>query len=272
MGSARSEPAPKSMNPIAAAMLLALSLFLGMLILLVAGRHIGAQRIARDGEGARTGTGAIDAAVFALLGLLVAFTFSNAASKFDTRRNLIVDEANAIGTAYLRLDLVPEARRNALRESFRRYVDARLALYRVGAQDQQRFREAFARVSALQLEIWNQTLAATQDPGAASGAPMLLLPALNEMIDVTSTRTLATEMHPPVVIFGLLALLALASALLAGYGMAGSRSPSWLHMIGFAAVMALAVYIIVDLEYPRLGVIRVDAFDQALVDVRSSMQ
>lgn len=260
------------MNPIAAAMLLALSLFLGMLVLLVVGRHIGARRFARDEEGARTGTGAIDAAVFALLGLLVAFTFSNAASKFDTRRDLIVEEANAIGTAYLRLDLVPEARRSALHEAFRRYVDARLTLYRVAAQDQQRLGEASARVNALQLEIWNQALAATQDPGAASGAPMLLLPALNEMIDVTTTRTLATEMHPPVVIFGLLALLALVSALLAGYGMAGSRSPSWLHMIGFAAVMALAVYIIVDLEYPRLGVIRVDAFDQALIDVRSSMR
>jgi hypothetical protein len=115
-------------------------------------------------------------------------------------------------------------------------VDARLALYRVAARDQQRFREAFARVAALQLEIWNQALTATQDPGAASGAPMLLLPAPNETVDVTTTWTLATEMHPPVVIFGLLALLALASALLAGYGMAGSRSPSWLQMIGFVAV------------------------------------
>lgn len=260
------------MNPIAAAVFLALSLFVGMLFLLAAGRHIGARRLVSEGEGAKTGTGAVEGAVFALLGLLVAFTFSSAASKFDTRRDLIVQEANAIGTAYLRLALVPEAPQRALRESFRRYVDSRLVVYRIATYDPARFREETARVSALQLEIWNQALSATQEKGAASGAPMLLLPALNDMIDITTTRTLATEMHPPVLIFGLLAFLALASALLAGYGMAGSRSPSWLHMIGFAAVMALAVYIIIDLEYPRLGVIRVDAFDQALVEVRASME
>jgi hypothetical protein len=65
--------------------------------------------------------------------------------------------------------------------------------------------------------------------------------------------------------------LALAGALLAGYGMAGGRARSWLHMVGFAAVLAGAVYVIIDLEYPRLGLIRVDAFDKALVELRDSM-
>jgi hypothetical protein len=66
--------------------------------------------------------------------------------------------------------------------------------------------------------------------------------------------------------------LALASALLAGYGMAGAKARSWLHMLGFAAAMAVSVYVILDLEFPRLGLIRVDAFDQALVELRESMK
>ena len=101
---------------------------------------------------------------------------------------------------------------------------------------------------------------------------MLLLPALNQMIDITTTRTLAARMHPPLVIFALLFALALAAALLAGYGMAGGKSRSWVHMIGFAAVLAVAVNVIIDIEYPRFGLIRVAASDQALAQLRDSMK
>ena len=79
-------------------------------------------------------------------------------------------------------------------------------------------------------------------------------------------------MHPPAIIFGLLALVALVCALLAGYAMAGSVSRSWIHIIGFAAVLAIAVYVIVDLEYPRLGLFKISEFDRMLVDVRASMR
>jgi hypothetical protein len=82
---------------------------------------------------------------------------------------------------------------------------------------------------------------------------MLLLPALNAMIDITTTRTLATSMHPPPMVFVMLFGLVLAGSLLAGHAMAGSKSRTWLYMLGFAAVFALAVYIILDLEFPRLG-------------------
>jgi hypothetical protein len=72
----------------------------------------------------------VEGSVFGLLGLLVAFTFSGASSRFDTRRHLIVEETNAIGTAYLRLDVLPSTVQPALRDSFRRYLDSRLAIYR----------------------------------------------------------------------------------------------------------------------------------------------
>jgi len=100
---------------------------------------------------------------------------------------------------------------------------------------------------------------------------MLLLPALNAMIDITTTQVMATQMHPPMVVFAMLFGLALAGSLLAGFGMTGGRVRSRFHMIGFALVMAVAVYVILDIEYPRLGLIRVDAFDQALIDLRESM-
>ena len=259
------------MNYALTALSITFGLFFGMLLFLDIGRRIGLRRRAQDPEGAGVGTSAVDGAVFALLGLLIAFTFSGAASRFDARRVLIVEEANAIGTAYLRLDLLPASAQPALRDLFRRYVDSRLEIYRK-LPDLDAVKAELARSTQLQGEIWTQAVAAGRLEGAPPAATMLLLPALNQMIDITTTRTMAGQMHPPTIIFGMLYGLALASALLAGYGMTGGRSRDWLHMLAFAVVLALAVYVIIDIEYPRLGLIRVDAFDQVLVEVRASMK
>jgi hypothetical protein len=132
-------------------------------------------------------------------------------------------------------------------------------------------RSRIARSNQLQGELWRQAISAVQAEGAPLTAAILLVPALNAMIDITTTRTMATQMHPPNIVFAMLLGLALAASLLAGYGMTGSRIRSWFHMLGFALVMATAVFVIYDLEYPRLGLIRLDAFDQALVDLREGM-
>ena len=250
--------------------LLTFGLFLGMLFFLGIGRRIGIRRMKEDTEAGAEGVGAVDGAVFALLGLLIAFTFSGASSRFDTRRQLIVEETNDIGTAYLRLDLLPAGAQPSLRESFRRYLDTRIEVYRK-LPDIAAARESLARANELQPQIWRQAVAASQAKGAPPAAPILLLPALNAMIDITTTRTMATLMHPPLVVFVMLFGLALAASLLAGYGMTGSRARSWFHMLGFALVMTVAVFVILDIEYPRAGLIRVDAFDQALIDLRESM-
>jgi hypothetical protein len=100
---------------------------------------------------------------------------------------------------------------------------------------------------------------------------MLLLPALNAMIDVSTTRFMATQVHPPIFVYVMLVVVALLAALLAGYGMASSEKRPTLHMLVFAAVTAVTVFVIVDLEYPRSGLIRVDAADEVLVELRRSM-
>src|SRR6478672_8754943 len=91
------------------------------------------------------------------------------------------------------------------------------------------------------------------------------------MIDITTTRLMATRMHPPPVIFAMLLVLTLAGALLAGHAMASHPRWSWTHALALATVMAATVYMIIDLEYPRHGFIRVDAVDEVLVDLRQSM-
>ncbi len=248
--------------------LLGISLFIGILVCLEIGRRIGVRNFSNNK--ANEGYGAVEAALFGLLGLLMAFTFSNAATRFDDRRELIVQEANAIGTAYLRLDLLSPEAQPALRDKFRQYVDSRLETYRK-VPDYVAVEAEIKRSTELQKEIWTDSVKASRESDWVPPAT-LLLPALNEMIDITTTRSAAAQMHPPAIIFIMLSVLLLASALLAGFGMAKSKTRSWLHIFVFSTILALTVYVIIDIEYPRLGLIRVDSFDGVLVNVRESMQ
>jgi hypothetical protein len=127
------------------------------------------------------------------------------------------------------------------------------------------------RATQLQGDIWLQAVAACQEV-VVKPTTMLLLPALNAMIDFMTTRTLATSMHPSPIVFVILASHGVASQQQAGHAIAGSKSHTWLHMLGFAAVITLSVYVILDLEFPHLGLIQFGAFDQLLVGLWESMQ
>jgi hypothetical protein len=250
--------------------LLALGLFFSILVFVELGRRVALRRVARTGTETQPGAGAVEGAAMALLGLLLAFTFSGAASRFDVRRQQIVEEANDIGTAWLRLDLLPVDSQPALRGLFRDYLDARLGAYRK-LPDLAAARLDLARSAALRTEIWNRARRAA----AATGEPstkLLLLPALNAMFDIATTRTMAAQMHQPPVIFELLGLMSLVCAFLAGYGMADAKGRNWIHTIGFATIVSVSVFVIFDLEHPRAGLIRLDAIDQVLVDLRASMR
>jgi hypothetical protein len=234
------------------------------------GRRVGRQRVAALGEEALEGFGAIEGAVFALLGLLLAFTFSAAAARYDARKDLIVEEANAIGTAYLRLDALPPATQPALRQLFGEYVDARLAVY-ASIHALKLPREELDRVSQLQHQIWDEIVAACRASPAPPQAMLLVFPPVNQMFDLTTTRTMALRTHIPALVLVLLVLLMLAGSALAGHGMAHVESRSWPHMLGFAFMLGISVYVILDYEFPRLGLIRLEWADQVFVDLRRTM-
>ena len=246
-------------------------LFSAMLLFAEMGRRIGVPRLARDASALASGTSAAEGAVFGLLGLLIAFSFSGAASRFEDRRHLIVEEANAIGTAYLRLDLLPAGPRTELQALFRRYLDVRLATYRQDTLAASR-RQARGEAATLQEEIWSKALAASLAPEVPPPTVGLVLSPLNEMIDITATRVMATLNHPPLIVFMLLGGVSIIGALLVGYGTAINKSRSWFHTVMFAAILSITVYVIVDMEFPRVGLIQVDAADQVLFEVRESMR
>jgi hypothetical protein len=240
-------------------------LIAAMLLTLELGRRLGIRRRQQDASEADKGSAAVEGAVFGLMGLLIAFAFSGGISRLDIRRDLKLKEANALGTAWLRLDLLSPDDRSALQADFRRYLDLRLADARGSA---------FRPDPALQEEqrkIWARAIAAAQ-AAPDNRVATVLLPAINEMFDIASAHYVAVQTHPPLLIYLLLLVLALLCSLLAGYGMAGNRERNWTRTLCFVGSLLLALYVIVDLEFPRHGLIRIDSFDRVLVELRNSWQ
>ena len=256
------------MEPPIPPLLFALLLLIGMLLLLELGRRFGVRRRPKETEGERGGLGTVEGAVFALFGLMVAFTFSGAASRFNEKRMLIAEEVNCIETAYLRLHLVSPQAQPALKDLFRRYVDSRLETYR-RLPDMVVAEMEMANSKKIQEEVWKEAVAATRLPDSHPSSGLLLLPALNNMIDISTTRTMALQLHPPRIIYALLFGLGLICSLLAGFRMSSGQHRSWLHILGFTV---LIVYVMLDVEYPRAGLIHLESADQLLVNLREHMK
>jgi hypothetical protein len=239
-----------------------------ILVSIEAGYRIGLRRRARGPEFLQRVPPTLEGSVFGLMGLLIAFTFYGAGSRFDIRRNLIAQEANAIGTAYLRLDVLPPETQPKLREDFRNYVRSRLDVYRQ-IPDTKAVNAALDRSSALQRNVWKEAVEALKGSGTAEKA--LVLGSLNEMIDITTTRTVALTTHVPGVVLGMLALTVVASSALAGYTMSAYETRDWACIIAYALVVGAVVYAILDYEYPRAGFVRIDPVDQVLARTLEQM-
>lgn len=258
------------MPPILFCALMALGLFAGVLVCLRLGWQLGRKRHADLGDDGHAGLGALDGAVYGMMGLLIAFTFTGAASRFQERRDLITQQANAAGTCWLRTDLLEAPAQAEVRALLREYVDALLVVGTL-AGDVEARTATTAKLGQLQDRMWAQLIAATRANPTATPSPVIL-PPFNDLFDLTTIRLRAAHQHPPMAIYFMMGVLVLVSALFAGFGMAKARRQSWLHLFAFSAVLALAVYLILDLEFPRLGLIRVTSADQVFVDLRATMK
>jgi hypothetical protein len=249
---------------------IAVGLFLAMLLFIDFGWRLGLRQARKRGADSRAGVGVVDSAVYAVLALLIGFTFSGATARYDQRRLLIADEVNVTGTAWQRVDMLPADQQPPVRDAMRTYVDALIAWYAEvpGATD--RLNEP-ATVTSAARDLWTRSVAACLTP-TGEKARMLLLPSLNDVFGAVEKERMARRIHPPLVIFVMLGIAILAASLFAGYGLASSMKRNWMYVIGVSATIAIAVYVILELEYPRLGVFRVNAMDQTLVELRATMK
>jgi hypothetical protein len=251
--------------------------FVGSLILLRLGQHLGLRYRKRNGTEGTGGLATVEGAIFGLMGLLLAFTIAGALQRFDDRRQLVIQEATAATTAYDRLALFGGDDGSRLQSSLKEYVQARVDLYRMAhdfllLQRAEHYSDQQEKKGLeLKNQLWDAAVAACPQPNYRP-ACALSLPALNSLFEVARQRAGAAEKHPPQIIYFMLFGLGLGCSLLAGFGMAASARRSWIHMVLFAATLAVALYVVTDMEYPRLGLIRIEAFDHFLKDAYDQMR
>jgi hypothetical protein len=209
--------------------------------------------------------GAMVASILGLVALVLGFTFSLAAMRFDARRMAVLEEANAIGTTYLRSGLLPEPQRTEVARLLRDYVEVR-----VHATDAGQAEQAMARSEALHQQLWAQAAAAAErDTGSIMTG--IFIQSLNDTIDLHSKRVLVgiRSRIPLVLWIGLLGLAMLGMAAV-GYQAALSatrRSPA---MAGLVLAFSVVLLLIADLDRGQEGLLRVS--QQAMIDLQRSMQ
>jgi hypothetical protein len=207
----------------------------------------------------------IQGATLGLLALLLGFSFALAAGRFSNRVELIVQEANAIGTAWLRCDAFPTEQKGELREMLRRYVDLRVRFYDVTTEDAKL--AVIAESETLQGKMWPIVSSAAQSTPALAN---VLWPAFNEVFDLQSSRVAASRRHMPGMLMALLLACSAISVAAVGYGcgVAGKRNVVLTTALSF--LIAGTLWAIIDMDHPRKGLIRVG--QQPMLDLQKSLQ
>lgn len=238
---------------------------LGLIGLMLLAWMMGARRSASEAE-APKGLETVSGALFALFGLLLAFSFSASASRFEQRRTISLQEANAIGTAALRLDLLPRDAQAEARAIFKAYLDSRYRYLSVAGAGGEYHKE-WDEVQRIQSRLWSHAInSGPTDRQVPSNT--VLLPALNEMFDITSTRHIAIQTHVPVVIVMLLGLFAVITSYLGGR--LAHRTPST-RAVGvlYTACVVITLLVMIDIDFPRRGLIRANNADILIEDLRA---
>lgn len=218
-------------------------------------------------EHSRTQISTIQVAILGLLALLLGFTFAMSMSRYDKRKQMVLEEANAIGTTYLRTQLLPQPPRQEISNLLRQYVDVRLEFYAAGV-DEEKLHQAMAGAQKLHKQIWSYTPAlGEKDPRAVTTGLFLL--SLNEMIDLHAKRLTAMENHVPESALILLYLLSAIAVMIVGYasGVAGLRN--WFVTMMLPFLIAVVINVIVDIERPRRGLIKVG--QDRLIELRQTL-
>lgn len=210
--------------------------------------------------------GGIQGAILGLLGLLLGFTFALAAGRFDLRRELVLKEANAIGTTYLRASLLPEAHVQPVEDLLRRYVDVRLEYY-PKITDPAAFAEGMAKSAAIQKELWRHATEASRE--APTPITATFVNALNDTIDTEAERIEAGRARIPAAVWFLLLIVAAFGCLTTSYVSGEEGSRSTFSSLVLPTLVAIVLVLIFDIANPHKGFIGIS--QQPLIDLRQGI-
>ena len=208
--------------------------------------------------------GVILAATLTLLALIIGFSFSMATTRYDQRKNYEEQEANAIGTEYLRADLLSPVDAAKMRSLLRRYLDQRILFYTV--HDEEELRQISARTVQLQTELW----AAVKPAAAEQPTPVvaLVIAGVNDVLNAQGYTQAAFWNRIPIAAWGLMMAIAICCNLLFGYGLRSKARAKLLVVLPI--VISTAFMLVSDIDTPRHGIVRVSP--QNLVSLAESLR
>jgi hypothetical protein len=239
-------------------------MFIAVMSVFLVGYRLRHGIVQRHPERAETDLKTINGMLIGLLGLLLAFTFGMSNSRFNSRRELIMDEVNTIGTTILRTDIYPDSMRTLLRSKLQQYVELRIAFYKAGMNIDS-VRILYNQGEAVAKDTWRIAASYARKDDITTRTSQLV-PSLNAMIDVAATRKAAGEATIPDSIMYFLFSLCLCSSFLLGYDQHGKAD--WLAVTGFALMLSVTIFNIIDLDRPRTGFINMDNANNKVVELR----
>ncbi len=248
-------------------LILSVLLFLGIVLFYFLGFKISQHQRRRNPENEPAGFGPFEGAMLGLLSLLLGFTFNMAASRFDMRKEQILHEANCIGTVLLRADLYPDSVRREFRSDLEVYIKERIQYYEAGG-DEKEIKLSLQKANSISERIWNRAAIISQKNEVVIKS-MQMVPAVNEMIDVVTSREEIRNAHVPESIFGMLFILCFAGSFIVGYS-CKSKKADLVILFSYSLMTVMTVYLILDLDKPRQGIINTSLTHQNMYDLQNS--
>jgi hypothetical protein len=232
------------------------------------GFRLGMRYVDQGDDSAKAHVSSLHAAVLGVLALLLGFTFLMAVSRFDARKSLVIEEANAIGTTFLRAHLLPPEQQRPAKELLRAHLSARLAFYAAGI-DPARLERAHSEAGRIERQLWALAVdAAAQDPRSVRTG--LFVESLNAVIDLHEKSQVALENHVPEAVLYLLLVVSVVSFVLLGYGCGLTQRRRAALNVVFALLISFVLTAILDIDRPRRGLITVS--QESLIRLQATLE
>ena len=249
------------------ALILCIFLFFAMLLMVQLGRKMGKNWKQEDSE--TKGISFLLTAIFGLSAFILAFTFGMSASRYSNVRDLIIEEANNIGTASLRSNLYSDSVNDAFRVDFRKYIDARLSYYKYFT-NKDSLNKAKLEAEKARTNLWQRAAQQSKLPNMLIPSNNMI-PALNDMFDIATTIEMTLYARVPDLVIYMLFILGLVTSFIGGYASKDIRKKDWIIIVAFAMFSSMVTYITLDLGRPMRGIIKGNIGVQAIMDVSKSL-
>ena len=242
--------------------LIAVTLFVLIILANEAGYWFARRFLEKPDEAIKSQTNSVQAGMLGLLALLLGFSFTMGLQRFDGRSAAVIEESNSIGTAYLRVGLLSEPYATEVDSLIANYVDVRIEGGKIDMADLAVRQAVMDKTVELQGRLWRGAIdAANADPRPITSG--YFIQSLNEVFDSCGRRQAALETHIPELVLFLLFTIFVISGYILGYAAGLHRRRAWVATMSMTALIVLVIFIVIDLDRPRRGLIQVDQSSMA---------